>query len=773
MASSLITSVRLLLVLLFLLVGVPLSAFASFSPLQHDSSSTSSSDASQVYIVYMGSVSEVSTLDMAVNSHINLLSSSLGKSQEAARRSLVASYHKSFSGFAAKLTQREAQAMKGNPSVVSVFKSQKKQLLTTRSWDFVGLTASSARSPTVESNLVIGVIDTGVWPENPMFNDTGYGPVSSTWKGECMLGDNFTIHNCNRKLIGAKYFKAGIEQYGPLDNTRDFISPRDNNGHGSHTASTILGSVVEGADLYGLAKGTARGAVPSARLAIYKVCWAYGCDDADILAAFDEALHDGVDFLSISLGSFFPVLYEEDSIAIGAFHAMQRGIVVSCAAGNSGNSMWAVNVAPWIITVAASSIDRQFYSPLTLGNNVTIKGTAINTFVMEDKWYPLIPAAEGTFDNSTDDLNFCDVGALDPKKVEGKIVFCEEGGFGGVDESVVEGGGKGLVYSVEEDSVAFAFLLSASLVGYAEGEQVYKYINTTSEPVAKLLPCEVSTKEEAPLLAYFSSRGPNIFTPSIMKPDISAPGVDILAAWSKNDSITEYPPNLDPRRPDYNIISGTSMATPHVTGAAAYVKSIRPHWGPSFIKSALMTTATPFDPSKDANKDLELGYGAGQINPTKATDPGLVYDAGYSDFVAFLCTHGYNSTTVALITGETNTYCPKETTTPAILNYPAIFGAFTLDLKGDWYTTSRILTNIGDPSNLTYTGKIDVPTGMEVTVEPMSLSFTSFNETKSYNISIRALGLGVGTTRVLSTALIWYNEIYSVRTPIVAYLVTF
>ncbi|MCO5552626.1 hypothetical protein L7F22_006141 [Adiantum nelumboides] len=581
-----------------------------------------------------------------------------------------------------------------------------------------------------------------------------------------------------RKLIGAKYFKVGIEQYGPLDNTTDYISTRDNNGHGSHTASTILGSVVEGASLYGLAKGTARGAVPSARLAAYKVCWSFGCEDVDILAAFDEALHDGVDLLSLSLGSFFPMPYEVDSIAIGAFHAMQRGIVVSCAAGNAGNDMWAINVAPWIITVAASSIDRQFYSPLTLGNNVTIKGTAVNTFASEDKWYPLIPGVEGAFENSTDDLNFCDSQVLDPEKVKGKIVFCEEGGFGGADESVVEAGGKGLVYTSEENSVGFAFLLSTSLVNFAEGEEVYKYINKTSEPVAKIMPCEVSTKEEAPMLAFFSSRGPNIFTPSIMKPDIAAPGVDILAAWSKNDSITEYPESLDSRRPDYNIISGTSMATPHVTGAAAYVKSIQPHWGPSFIKSALMTTGMfqvkHMYIQSHENRDLELGYGAGQINPTKAIDPGLVYDASYLDYVAFLCTHGYNSTTIALITGETNTKCPQDIgDTPAILNYPAIFGAFTLDLKGDWYTTSRTLTNVGNPSNLTYTAKIEIPTGMEVTVEPMALSFTSLNEAQSYNISVRALGLGVGETRILSTSLTWYNEVYSVRTPIVAYLVSF
>lgn len=169
-----------------------------------------------------------------------------------------------------------------------------------------------------------------------------------------------------------------MSQGAAINSTTDFLSARDNNGHGSHTASTAAGSMARGASLYGLAKGTARGGVPSARLAIYKVCWSDGCEDSDILAAFDEALHDGVDFLSVSLGSDYIPPYHEDSIAIGAFHAMQKGVVVACAAGNSGGFATASNIAPWIITVAASTIDRQFYSPVTLGNNVTIKVLSTN-----------------------------------------------------------------------------------------------------------------------------------------------------------------------------------------------------------------------------------------------------------------------------------------------------------------------------------------------------------------------------------------------------------
>lgn len=124
-----------------------------------------------------------------------------------------------------------------------------------------------------------------------------------------------------------------------------------------------------------MAQGLARGGAPSARLAIYKVCWATGgCSSADLLAAFDDAISDGVDVLSVSLGSPPPLPgYVDDVVAIGSFHAVAKGIAVVCSAGNSGPSpQTVINTAPWIITVAASSIDRAFPTMITLGNNQTL-----------------------------------------------------------------------------------------------------------------------------------------------------------------------------------------------------------------------------------------------------------------------------------------------------------------------------------------------------------------------------------------------------------------
>lgn len=223
----------------------------------------------------------------------------------------------------------------------------------------------------------------GVWPESESFNDRGMSPIPSRWKGICQEGQQFNSSNCNKKLIGARWFIKGIlEENGKsinISNGDDIVSARDSNGHGTHTASTAAGNFVESANYKGLAAGLARGGAPRAHLAVYKVCWSFGigsCTDADLLKAFDKAIHDGVDILSVSIGSSIPLFSYADqrnSIAIGSFHAMTKGITVACSAGNDGPiAMTVENTAPWIITVAATTIDREFPTAITLGNNRTL-----------------------------------------------------------------------------------------------------------------------------------------------------------------------------------------------------------------------------------------------------------------------------------------------------------------------------------------------------------------------------------------------------------------
>lgn len=222
-----------------------------------------------------------------------------------------------------------------------------------------------------------------MWPESESFNDEGMGPIPSHWKGTCQHGKHFNDSNCNKKIIGARWFIKGLRHKSkiPINITNDieFLSPRDKMGHGTHTASTAAGRFVEKANYEGLASGIARGGAPLARLAIYKVCWAVssgGCTDADILKAFDKAIDDGVDIISASLGNEMPLFSyvdQRDSVGIGSFHAITKGITVVAAGGNDGPiSQTIANTAPWLITVAATTIDRAFPMAITLGNNQTL-----------------------------------------------------------------------------------------------------------------------------------------------------------------------------------------------------------------------------------------------------------------------------------------------------------------------------------------------------------------------------------------------------------------
>ncbi|KAL3523904.1 hypothetical protein ACH5RR_016738 [Cinchona calisaya] len=665
---------------------------------------------------------------------------------------LVYSYKRSFNGFVAKLTEEEKERIANMEGVVSVFLNEKRQLHTTRSWDFLGF-AENAKRTTVESDIIVGMLDTGIWPESKSFDDSGYGPIPSKWKGSCETSKNFT---CNKKIIGGKHYRSD----GQLP-TGDIPSPRDSEGHGSHTASTAAGRVVSKASLFNLGLGTARGGVPSARIAVYKICWADGCYDADILAAFDDAIADGVDIISLSVGGSFPKNYFEDSIAIGAFHSMKNGILTSNSAGNSGPGAGSItNFSPWSLSVAASVIDRKFVTNVQLGNNKIYQGVTVNTFQLNNKLYPLVyggdvPNTAAGFDSS--ESRYCIYDSLDKTKVNGNIVLCDELNDGTATWAA------GAIGTVMQDGgfkdFGFLFPLSASYLGTEDGSTVLNYINSTSKPAATIQKSTTIIDKAAPYVVSFSSRGPNPITRDILKPDLSAPGVDIVAAWSEATTITGL--IGDTRVSPYNIISGTSMACPHATGAAAYVKSFNPTWSPAAIKSALMTTATPM--STKTNTDAEFAYGSGQINPLKATNPGLVYDAGEADFVSFLCSQGYNTTTLQLVTGDKATSCTKaNNATVWDLNYPS----FTVSATSGQVTRvfHRIVTNVGNPVS-TYKAIVNAPSQISIKVNPNVLSFKSLGQKLCFTVTVTAQ---IPST-IISGSLVWDDGVYQVRSPVVAH----
>ncbi|KAL6205339.1 hypothetical protein ACLB2K_022600 [Fragaria x ananassa] len=400
-------------------------------------------------------------------------------------------YSKSFQGFSAKLTPYQAQQLAEHDSVISVFESKTNKLSTTHSWGFLGVdsTPSYNQMPMdSKSNVIVGVIDTGVWPESKSFSDEGLGPVPDKFKGECVTGQNFTLANCNRKIIGSRFYYHGfevengkVESFAPLP---FFRSARDADGHGSHTASTIAGSTVTNVSFLGMATGTARGGAQSARLAIYKACWFDLCSDADILSALDDAIGDGVDVLSLSLGPDPPQpTYFENAISVGSFHAFQKGIVVSASAGNSGFPSTACNVAPWILTVAASTLDREFHSNVYLGNSQILKGSSLNPLNME-KSYGLIAASVAAAPGVTaKNASFCKDSTLHASLIKGKIVVCTFETFtdNRREKSIVvrQGGGVGMIL-VDPflKDVGFQFVIPATLIGQEEAAQLQAYMMT-------------------------------------------------------------------------------------------------------------------------------------------------------------------------------------------------------------------------------------------------------------------------------------------------------
>ncbi|KAL6647547.1 hypothetical protein ACP70R_014984 [Stipagrostis hirtigluma subsp. patula] len=705
-----------------------------------------SEEGGQVYVVYLGhlptsDLPESESFSAIEAAHQDLLDQVLDDDSSASDR-ILHSYKRSLNGFAARLTEPEAHRLSSMEGIVSIFPSRSHELLTTRSWDFLGFPQTPKEDLPLQGEIIIGMIDSGVWPDSPSFSDEGFGPLPSRWKGSCQ---NFT---CNNKIIGARVYHLESS-----DSTG--LSPVDEIGHGSHTASTAAGRAVGNVSFGGLAAGTVRGAVPGARLAIYKACGADGgCSSVDILAAYDDAIADGVDVISYSIGRVSPLSYFKDVAAIGSFHAMKRGVIVSAAAGNNGH---VCNVAPWMLSVAASSIDRRFVDKILLGDGKTIVGASVNTFPDVQNATLTVPI------NSS-----CDPDDLARGSYKGEIILCEtyfkEYGSG----LIMAGAVGAVILGDDQSNVAFTSPLPALKVTSDQFDEILAYVNGTNNPVGTIYSTETTVDSQAPIPASFSSAGPNFVTPWILKPDLSAPGIDIIASWSPKGPPSGVPE--DKRSTYYNIVSGTSMACPHASGTAAFVKSFHRDWSPAMIMSALITTATPMNRSGNSGSN-ELKYGAGQLNPSKARDPGLVYDASESDYIAMLCAQGYNATQLALITGSNATTCVAGTS-GGDLNYPTMSARIS---PGQKFNVGflRTVTNVGRSASVKYTVDIIIVSRtapeLKVSVSPGTLQFTEENRTASYEVS--ASGVAPTAEKVISVAIVWSSSDgeYVVRSPLVVY----
>lgn len=697
-------------------------------------------------------------------------------------------YDTVFMGFSATLTLNEAELLRATKGVLGVFRDSVRYPHTTHTPEFLGLDAARGLWPESKygEGVVVGVLDTGFWPELESFSDEGMGPVPTKWKGTCDTGNaqDFNASHCNRKVIGARYYSAGYEQArGKMNESVESRSPRDTEGHGTHTSSTAAGSPVANASLIGIASGTARGMASKARIAVYKICWEAGCYDSDILAAFNQAVKDGVDVISLSVGGGV-VPYYEDSIAIGAFGAMKQGIFVSCSAGNAGPKPTTVsNIAPWMITVGASTLDRKFPASVILGNGQTIAGVSLYRGTTEDENVTALVYGGIVAANNARDGALCLTGSLNASLVKGKIVVCMRGGNGRVAKGAVvkAAGGFGMVLANTpadgEGLLADSHILPATLVGAKGGAAIIDYMNSTSKPVArfKFGGTELNVKP-APVVASFSSRGPNSLTPEVLKPDITGPGVNILAAWTGRVGPSGLA--FDTRRVKFNIISGTSMSCPHISGLAALLRGAHPTWSPAAIKSAMMTTATVMDNQNGILTDesttteaTPFEFGSGHVRPEKASDPGLVFDMGVQDYVNFLCSQGYSQKRIDVVTGgDSSLQCPLLPVRAEDMNYPSFSAVFTsLSLLPVSSTFKRVVTNVGKGPS-TYKATILAPDGVTIAVEPKELSFSAVNEKQSFVVTVATSNSpiqGMAASSITQFGyLIWSDGTHVVQSPV-------
>ncbi|WP_307735338.1 S8 family serine peptidase [Massilia soli] len=722
---------------------------------------------------------------------------------------IIATYDVVLNGFAAMLTDAEVLQLKNNAAVADVHADVARHVDTVSTTEFLKLTASgglysqfAGGAQVKGEDMVVGIVDGGIWPENPAFADRvdangkptfnasgtlAYTGAPASFKGGCAAGEGFDpVKHCNNKLIGAKYFNAGFLASGRTKNWTEYYSPRDSNigfngvssghgGHGDHTASTAAGNAGVAVVINGIPMGDASGIAPRARVSSYKVCWTYddptnpdgsnarnSCFNSDTIAAIDEAVKDGVNVINYSISG--SQTSSADLVEQAFYRASLANVFVAASAGNSGPANAVAHISPWVTTVAASTHDRNFLANVTLGNGAAYSGASTNTTVVTAT--PMILAENAALGAGNSSL--CYSGAapagqsnLDPAKVAGKIVVCTRGENARVDKSlaVLNAGGVGMIL-VDNGAGLVSEVHSVPTVHVtaADGAMIKAYAPTPGAVATINRFANVS--KPAPIMAGFSSRGPNQGDFNVLKPDLTAPGVDVIA--SVTPSLTQDQRNgvadgsfVPPEA--YSSYQGTSMSSPHVAGVALLLRQLRPTWSPAAVKSALMTTA--FSTLNDglaapSNGLLPWSQGAGHIDPNKAANPGLVYDAGKADYVQYQCKVNRTSVTPA---SDCTTFGTLDETYN--LNLPSI----TVGQVQQSVTVRRRVTNVsGSPA--TFNATASVPNYTTV-VTPSTLTIPAG---ASANFTVKLTPNGALTNTWYFGQLVWSDGTTTVRSPIQA-----
>jgi subtilisin family serine protease len=619
--------------------------------------------------------------------------------------------------------------------------------------------------------VIIAVIDSGITPEHPALKDTreadrprlcwtSWGENSllgrwlcriyelqedkllfeppENWNGVCQPGERFEETACNNKMMGARYFIDGAQSSGPIDEG-EIISARDTDGHGTHTATTAAGGRVN-ASIFGTLLGAVEGIAPRARVAAYKACWLRpgdmraSCNTSDLANAIDMAVADGVHIINYSVGSSLRTATAPDDIAL--MGAAKAGVLAVVAAGNEGPNLATIGSpagAPWVVTTGASSRDGQRFeealevlSPSTIAGKYAVKEASFTPPLIDrdpiEGRLILVDDNDDTLDDGSAGTTFdaCEP-LVNDNDVSGNIAFIQRGGCsfqdkienaeaaGAVATLVFNIAGKPIVMTPDPGSVSPGFPnIPALMIGQADGNLILDEINAGQTVEIVLDKGFFLTEQETGnVMGAFSARGPAPVQ-DILKPDVTAPGINILAGFTPDAANSVSGEN-------FAYITGTSMATPHVAGVAALLRQAHPDWSPAAIKSALMTTARQDIKQQDGSTAAHpFDFGGGHIEPNRANDPGLVYDVTDDEYDAFAC--GIASPAIdqprcdGLAAGDLSFEAED-------LNQPSI----AVSRLANSQTVRRRVTNVGEESE-TYVATVSAPPEIVVDVVPANLT---------------------------------------------------
>ena len=715
----------------------------------------------------------------------------LAKAGPGARQ--IYSYRYGLNGFAARMSVAQAQKLEHLPEVLEVWEDEIRPLATSHSPTFLGLfDADSGLRSTAGldgDGVVIGIIDSGIAPEHPALQDTrdadkpracqsSWGETTilgrwlcgrykrlpqvvtfeppEGWNGDCVGGDRFETSDCNNKLIGARWYIDGALETGPID-PGEIHSPRDADGHGTHTATTAAGNRTS-ASLFGTLVGDIEGIAPKARVAVYKACWLRpgatraSCNTSDLANAIDAAVADGVDVINYSVGSSLRRTTAPDDLALLA--AAKAGVIAVVAAGNEGPNLGTIGSpagGPWAITTAASTRDGEFNveameitAPPRIAGKYAVKEASFTPPLQDVDPVEAKVIAVDDGDTSLDtggtgtEADGCQP-LLNGDEVNGNIALLQRTGcrFDEMIRNAADAGAvAAIVYNIAGDPIVMngdsgLSDIPALMIGQADANLILAEFDEGFEVTAVLDKGFLLTSNDAGnTMATFSARGPGP-VPDILKPDVTAPGVNILAGFTP-DSAYSTPGEF------FAYLSGTSMSTPHVAGVAALLRQAHPEWSPAAIKSALMTSSRQdITSSSGLSSASPFDFGAGHIVPNDALDPGLVYDITDAEF----------DTYVADMQGEARN-----------LNLPSI----AMSQLASSQTVTRRVTNASDEAGA-YTVEISPPPGLDVAVVPNSISLAP-GESTTFEVTVTYLSGPLDLWRFGSFT--WRSETRDVYSPI-------